>query len=166
MRRHSSTTTSPLSQKQKVLYASFWSRGLGFITDIFMIGLPITLVSMALFGYDQMHTATGLDVIAQNDQAKLNPPNPYASIMQVSLFLISYVVFWKRTGQTPGKKMAHIKVVDASTFENAPYYKLVLRFFGYFLSLITIIGFFTGLLRRDKRALHDLLSGTAVIREA
>jgi len=166
MRHRSSTKTSPLSQKRVVLYASFWSRGLGFITDIFMIGLPITLISMALFGYDQMHTATGLDVIVQNDQAKLNPPNPYASIMQVSLFLISYVLFWKQTGQTPGKKMAHIKVVDASTFENAPYWKLILRFFGYFLSLITIVGFFTGILRRDNRALHDLLSGTAVIREA
>lgn len=112
-----------------------------------------------------MHTATGLDVIAQNNQAKLNPPNPYASLMQITLFLVTYVLFWKKSGQTPGKKMARIKVVDAATFQSAPYWKLILRFFGYFLSIILFIGFFTGLFRRDKRALHDLISGTAVIRE-
>lgn len=165
MRHHPSTQSISSSQSKSISYAPFWTRALGFITDIFMIGLPITLITMALFGYDQMHTATGLDVIAQNNQAKLNPPNPYASLMQITLFLVTYVLFWKKSGQTPGKKMARIKVVDAATFQSAPYWKLILRFFGYFLSIILFIGFFTGLFRRDKRALHDLISGTAVIRE-
>lgn len=111
-----------------------------------------------------MHTASGLDVIVHSDKARLNPPNPIASISQIALFLITYVVLWHMGGQTPGKKLARIRVVDAKTLENAPYWKLTLRFIGYFLSLITVIGFFIGPLRRDKRALHDLISGTAVIR--
>jgi uncharacterized RDD family membrane protein YckC len=84
--------------------------------------------------------------------------------MQISLFLITYVWLWHKSGQTPGKKLAYIRVVDAKTFENAPYWKLTLRFIGYFISLITVIGFFIGLLRKDHRSLHDLISGTAVIR--
>jgi len=155
----------PLTPKSvKIVYAPFWPRALGFVTDIFMIGLPITLLAMLIFGYDQMHTASGLDVIVNDPKAHTNPPNPVASIMQISLFLITYVWLWHKSGQTPGKKLAYIRVVDAKTFENAPYWKLILRFIGYFISLITLVGFFIGLMRKDKRALHDLISGTAVIR--
>lgn len=155
---------TPHTPKQRIYYAPFWPRAMGFVTDIFMIGLPITLLTIMIFGYDQMHTASGLDVIVHSDKARLNPPNPIASITQMVLFLITYVTLWHRSGQTPGKKLARIRVVDAKTLENAPYWKLTLRFIGYFLSLITVIGFFIGLLRRDKRTLHDLISGTAVIR--
>jgi len=111
-----------------------------------------------------MHTASGLDVLVHDPKAQTNPPNPIASITQMSLFLITYVWFWQRDGQTPGKKLSRIRVVDAQTLQLAPLWKLTLRFISYFISLITLIGFFVGLFRKDKRALHDLLSGTAVIR--
>ena len=154
----------PQLQKSKTLFAPFWPRAAGFVTDIFMIGLPISLLTMAIFGYDQMHTASGLDVLVHDPKAQSNPPNPIASITQISLFLITYVWLWHVSGQTPGKKLSRIRVVDAQTLQNASIGKLTLRFIGYFISLITLIGFFIGLFRKDKRALHDLLSGTAVIR--
>lgn len=130
-----------------------------------MIGLPISLITMALFGYDQMHTASGLDVLVHDPKAQTNPPNPIASITQITLFLITYVWLWHVSGQTPGKKLVRIQVVDAKTLKNASIFKLTLRFIGYFLSFITLVGFFIGLFRHDKRSLHDLISGTAVIRE-
>lgn len=150
--------------KPKTLFAPFWPRAAGFVTDIFMIGLPISLLMMIVFGYDQMNTAGGLDVLVHDPKAQSNPPNPIASITQIALFLITYVWLWHKSGQTPGKKLARTRVVDALTLQNAPYWKLTLRFIGYFLSFITLIGFFIGLFRKDKRSLHDLLSGTAVIR--
>lgn len=150
--------------KPVIHYAPFWSRVLGFCTDIFMIGLPISLLIILLFGYDQTHTAGGIDVIMQNKEALKNPPNPLVSIVQLFVFMLVTIGFWHKDGQTPGKKLARIRVVDARTLDNAPYWKLIIRFIGYFISLISLIGFFIGLLRRDKRTLHDLLSGTAVIR--
>ncbi|MFZ5374502.1 MAG: RDD family protein [Campylobacterota bacterium] len=156
----------PRSEAPKTAFAPFRSRALGFMTDIFMIGLPISLLVSAFFGYDQMHTAGGLDVIVADPKARTNPPDPIASAMQMGLFLIAYVWFWHRSGQTPGKKLARIRVVDARTLQNAPYWKLILRFVGYFVSALTLFGFFVGFLRKDGRALHDLLSGTAVIRES
>jgi len=165
-------TKTPKKNRRKtfttptIYYASFWSRALGFITDIFMIGLPIALIIIALFGYDQTHTAGGMDVLLQNKEALKNPPNPLVSLVQILLFMLVTVVLWHKGGQTPGKKLAHTRVVDARTLQTAPYWKLILRFVGYFLSLISLIGFFIGLLRRDKRTLHDLLSGTAVIKAA
>jgi uncharacterized RDD family membrane protein YckC len=160
-KQHLSNPTKP-----KMAYAPFWPRALGFVTDIFMIGLPISLVVSAFFGYDQMHTATGLDVIVHDPKAATNPPNPVASLLQMTLFMLTYVLMWHYSGQTPGKKLARTRVVDAATFQNASYWKLILRFIGYFISLLSVIGFFTGLFRRDRRTLHDLISGTAVIRDA
>ena len=161
MRTKNTKKTSP---KLIIPYASFWSRALGFITDIFMIGLPISLIIIAFFGYDQTHTAGGIDVLLQNKEALKNPPNPLVSLTQMILFMLVTVVLWHKSGQTPGKKLARIRVVDAATFKNASYGKLILRFIGYFLSLVTLVGFFIGLARKDNRALHDLLSGTCVIR--
>ena len=145
------------------LFASFWSRTLAFITDIFMIGLPISLIISVLFGYDQTHSASGMDILLHNKDALKNSPNPLASIVQILLFMSITVIFWRYSGQTPGKKLARIAVVDANTLKQAPYWKLALRFVGYLLSLISVVGFFIGLARSDHRALHDLLSGTCVI---
>lgn len=156
--------STPL-KNNTVIYASFSSRALGFLTDIFMIGLPISLILLTVFGYDQMHTAGAIDVISNNQKALKNPPNPLSSILQILLFMVITVELWHRYTQTPGKKLTHIRVVDAKTLAPATYAKLTLRFVGYFLSLISVVGFFIGLFRRDKRCLHDLISGTAVIRE-
>ena len=130
-----------------------------------MIGLPISLILMTVFGYDQMHTAGAMDVITNNQKALQNPPNPLSSILQIVLFMVITVELWHRYTQTPGKKLTRIRVVDAKTLAAATYFKLSLRFVGYFLSLVSVVGFFIGLFRHDKRCLHDLISGTAVIRE-
>lgn len=160
------TKKQPPPPKAKTLFAPFWPRAAGFVTDIFMIGLPISIFTMMIFGYDQMHSAGGLDVLVHDPKAQTNPPDPIASITQITLFLITYVWLWHKSGQTPGKKFSRIRVVDVQTLQTASVWKLTLRFVGYFISLITLIGFFVGLFRKDKRTLHDLLSGTAVIREA
>lgn len=159
------TKHSTLLKNNTVIYASFSSRALGFLTDIFMIGLPISLILLSIFGYDQMHTAGAIDVITNNKDALKNPPNPLSSILQIVLFMVITIELWHRYTQTPGKKLTHIRVVDAKTLAPATYVKLTVRFVSYFLSLISVVGFFIGFLRRDKRTLHDLISGTAVIRE-
>ncbi len=143
-------------------YAGFLDRAKAFVTDMFMIGLPVALIIMMMFGYDETKSATALDVIVKDKKALEHAPNPMASIVQIVLIMGITIVFWRKDGQTPGKKFAHIKVVDASTLKEASYFKLIIRFIGYFVSVLTL-GFFIGLLRDDKKTLHDLLSGTAVI---
>jgi len=150
------------SKKPKVLYAGFWSRTLGFITDLFMIGIPITIVIILFFGYDQINSAGFSDALLQNQKAHEQAPNPLASIVQLLLFMTAYILFWRVAGQTPGMKMARIEVVDSATFRTASYLQLTARFFGYFISLF-FFGYLWGLFRKDKKMLHDLLSRTAVI---
>ncbi len=157
--------TSDTSTPQR-LFAGFWTRALGFVTDIFMIGIPISLFMMLVFGRDAMKKATALDVITHNEAAVTNAPDPLVSLLHVVLMMGIYVFLWHRSGKTPGKQLARSKVVDATTLKTASYFQLIIRFLGYFLSLITLVGFFIGLFRRDKRALHDLISRTAVINTA
>ena len=147
----------------KIPYAGFVLRAKAFVTDIFMIGLPVALVIMIFFGYSETKSAGALDVIVQDKAALEHRPNPTASIVQILLIMGVHVVLWRRGGQTPGKKFASIKVVDAKTLENASYVQLIVRFLGYFLTFITLNGLFILFLRKDKKALHDLLSATTVI---
>lgn len=149
-----------------VHYAGFWPRVLGFVTDLFMIGMPVSLLMMMMFGYESTKSAGALDVLTQNQEALAHAPDPTASIMQFVLSLLIYVVFWRISGQTPGKKMAQTKVVDAKTLERASWLQLVIRFIGYFISILSLVGFFIGLMRKDRRTLHDLISRTAVIYES
>ena len=159
--KHKKNITPP-TQKPKVKYAGFWSRTLSFITDIFMIGIPITIIIMIFFGYEQMQTAGFSDAMMQTQKAQAQAPNPVASIVQFTLFMTAFVLFWKITRQTPGMKMARIEIVDAGSFKSASYLQLIARFLSYFISLF-LFGYLWGLMRRDKRMLHDLISHTAII---
>ncbi len=154
--------STTLTESPKVRYAGFWSRTLSFITDIFMIGIPITLIIMIFFGYEQMQTAGFSDALMQTQKAQEQAPDPLASIVQFTLFITTFVLFWKIPRQTPGMKMAGIEIVDAGTFEGASYLQLIVRFLSYPLSLL-FFGYLWGLVRRDKRMFHDLISHTAII---
>ncbi|WP_345976244.1 RDD family protein [Sulfurimonas sp. HSL3-7] len=149
-------------QKPKVQYAGFWSRTLAFITDVFMIGIPITIIIMIFFGYEQTQTAGFTDAVMQTQKAQEHAPNPLASVVQLLLFMASFVFLWKLAGQTPGMKIAHIEIVDASSFKRPSYLQLVTRFFSYIFSIF-FFGYLWGLFRKDKRMLHDLISRTAII---
>ena len=67
-------------------------------------------------------------------------------------------------GQTIGKMLVGIRVVSADG-EPVAFGAALLRFAGYLASLLPFgVGFLMAGLRRDKRALHDLLAGTRVER--
>jgi uncharacterized RDD family membrane protein YckC len=67
-------------------------------------------------------------------------------------------------GQTIGKMLVGIRVVGLDGEPPAPG-PAFLRFLGYFVSFATFgLGYAMAGLRRDKRALHDLLAGTRVER--
>ena len=73
--------------------------------------------------------------------------------------------FWVRYRATPGKMLMDCQVVDASTFDNLRIGQAVLRYVGYFLSLLPLgLGFLWILWDKRKRGFHDLLAHTVVIR--
>ncbi|MFN7988018.1 MAG: RDD family protein [Thermoanaerobaculia bacterium] len=75
---------------------------------------------------------------------------------------------WARTGRTPGKALLRLAVVAVGPSGTGPgigLSKAFVRFLAYTLSgAILGIGYLFVLFRRDRRALHDLVAGTKVVR--
>jgi uncharacterized RDD family membrane protein YckC len=89
------------------------------------------------------------------------------SPLVVSLWFVIYLLYFgsfvQWGGQTPGKMLFGLKVVTA---DGSPVTmgRAVLRVGGYFLSSFFLLGFLLIAFHREKRGLHDLLSGTWVVR--
>lgn len=85
-------------------------------------------------------------------------------IFEVTVLAVM-IAFWRRwRGATPGKHYLGIKIVDAETFGDIDNKQAIVRSIGYIAStLILCMGFMMVAFRSDKRALHDLMAGTAVI---
>lgn len=70
------------------------------------------------------------------------------------------------TGQTVGKMLVGVRVVSTGG-ALLPAGAALLRYIAYYVSLVTLgLGFAMAGLRADKRALHDLLAGSRVERDA
>ncbi len=75
-----------------------------------------------------------------------------------------YILFHWKWGQTLGKMALRLRVVTVDGFPIS-LGTSVLRYFGYLLSaLILLIGYIMVGFRQDKRALHDLVAKTRVVR--
>ena len=88
----------------------------------------------------------------------------------VGYLMVNGVLLW-RYGQTLGKRLARIKIVDHESGRVPALWKLIVLRAPFFpLMYVTLIGFWyllaidllTGL-RADRRCIHDWISGTRVV---
>jgi len=75
------------------------------------------------------------------------------------------VYFWvKQNGQTPGKKAMNIRVIRADG-KPIDWMTGILRYIGYFVSLIPLfLGFVWILFDAKKQGWHDKIAGTYVVK--
>ena len=71
------------------------------------------------------------------------------------------LVFWLKYGATPGKALVGCRIVNATTYKSPTRKQFVIR-------LVSIVPLFIGLFMiywdPKKRALHDMVAGTVVVR--
>jgi len=132
--------------------AGFWIRALAAGIDfviLFVVYSSLKLIGVRLSGVD-LETSESL--------------KPLVSFFTL-VFAAGYTsVLHCLTGQTIGKMLVGVRVV-AGEEGPPPFGAALLRFAGYFASVATAtLGFVMAGLRRDKRALHDLIAGTRVER--
>jgi uncharacterized RDD family membrane protein YckC len=132
--------------------AGFWIRALALVLDLVVFAL--------------VQTALG-----RLSRALLGPGDDggIPARAAVTLFTLLFTAAYTTTlhtlgGQTIGKSLLRVRVVAADgaavTFGPA-----LLRYFAYFVSAVPLgLGFLMAGMRRDKRALHDLIAGTRVER--
>ena len=88
-----------------------------------------------------------------------------------ALFAAANVYLMTTAGQTIGKRIVTIRVVDAATGQVPAFARQLGLRYGvpWFLSLIPVVGAALGLIdvlmifRSDRRCLHDHLAGTIVV---
>ncbi len=146
--RKQSIKNNPLkSDMPTVLYASYVARIKAFITDMFMIYAPI----LYLIAYGVMN---GKDDFQSSQMAPL---------VAVILYGFIYAILLWKFAQTPGKKAYALKVVDFKTHKKLSFLRAFFRFVAFLFAASTLLGLLIPLYRKDKRALHDFLSGTIVV---
>ncbi len=119
-----------------------------FLTDSFMILMPIMYIIIYLgFG--------NLQNVAQHRLAT------WGSILGVLGLIV--VLLYTIKGQTPGLKAYNLKVIDIQTKQKPSFISSLLRYIFFTITFFTFFGLFYSFFRDDKRGIHDLLSGTAVV---
>jgi uncharacterized RDD family membrane protein YckC len=136
---HEIEDTPPLIQT-----ASIGDRVKAFITDMFMIMMPLAYVTTYLI-------MDGKDDFQGSSLARWGISIIYGLIV---------VLFWSIKGQTPGYRAYSIALVDTKTGEKPSLIKSLFRYFAFLLSATTIIGALLPFFRKDKRTLQDILTNT------
>lgn len=139
-------TSEPTKVGERVIFARFTDRIKALIIDLFMIYIP-TLYIITYIVMD------GKESFQSSELA------PFIGVL---IYGIIYAVLLAIYGQTPGKKAYNIQVVDSKKHENIMLFRGIWRFFTFLFTATTLLGLFLPLIRKDKKALHDILSGTIV----
>ncbi|MDA8238198.1 MAG: RDD family protein [Chloroflexi bacterium] len=80
------------------------------------------------------------------------------------LALLYFPFFWARGGQTPGMRVAGIRVVNDRDGSRIGWGAAILRLIGYWISgAVFYLGFIWILVDARRRGWHDLIAGTCVI---
>lgn len=136
---------------ENVQYAGFWARFLAMLLDTLVQGLLLVPVLLFFFGADVLY-----------DPAQMSTPLGYA--VNYGLPLMYVVLCWKYKSATPGKYMMGMSVVDADTGGVPPTGRLVVRYLGYYLNILTcFLGFIWIGIDKRKQGLHDKLANTVVV---
>ena len=129
-------------------YASAGMKIKAFLTDSFMLVMPIMYVVFYLImggreGFAE-HKAMGWVYI-------LLP------------LVIVQTIFMFKTGQTPGYRAYNLTLIDDTSGKKPSLFIILFRNLSAILSLFTFFGWIMMFFRKDKKTLHDLLSGTATV---
>ena len=149
MRFRNIKKNSTLEEKPKYMYSKYLFRVKAFITDMFMIYMPIMYVItyLVLDGKDEFQASE------------------LAPLLAVSLYGIIYAFLVSKFGQTPGKKAYDMKIVDDKTGKKIGFFRALFRFVAFLFTAATLLGLILPFYRKDKKALHDLVCSTLVVIE-
>ena len=135
--------------KPTIPYANKRQRAKAFLTDMFMIFMPLMYAVIYLV-MDGREGASHEKLLA------------WIYVMVPYLILLT-VFMYKDEGRTPGARSQGLKVIDFHTLDNPSLFSIVFRNLMLPFSLFIPIFWFVPLFRKDGRTIHDLLSATCLI---
>ena len=137
-------------------YAGFWIRLVAYIVDVVLMDIVMIPLSFAV----RASVGGPVNPLVPNYTA-LFISTPISLVLVVSY----YTYFGGKFGATPGKMATKLRIVNP---DGSPisYGKACGRYFCYFVSsLLCLVGFLMVGWDPEKRALHDRICNTRVIRQ-
>lgn len=130
-------------------YAAHMDRIKAFVTDSFLLAMPIFYIVIYV-------------VMGDREGFAANMAMGWAYIL-IPLGLI-VALFYAKAGQTPGMKAYDIKLLDNKTHHKPTFLTALLRFVFFNLVFFTFVGLLVPFFRKDRRGVHDILSGTSIVK--
>ena len=150
---YASPNSDVSTAESDITYSGFWIRVLAALLDsIWLLLLTFTLGWMV---YGAVYF----------ESAEFSQGTAAIFISWVLPFALT-IMFWHFKSATPGKMILGIKIVDANTLGKASPGKLLIRYLGYYISMLPLcLGIFWVGWDKRKQGWHDKIAGTLVIKE-
>ena len=136
-------------EKPTIPFAPLGVKAKAFLTDIFMLLMPMLYMSIYLI-HDGLE-----DVASHRLEAWAYALIPFLIMLSIFMF--------KDEGRTPGARAQGLKVIEFHTLDKPSLFSIIFRNVTLLFSLFIPLFWFMPLFRKDKRTLHGLLSATCVI---
>ncbi|MBN2516262.1 MAG: RDD family protein [Deltaproteobacteria bacterium] len=142
-------------------YGGFWRRMIAFLIDKFVL----SLISMILVFIASLFLGLGFPFDLSINISEVITGTFILSYYGTTIFLnmVYFTYFHGTTGQTPGKKIIGLKVIQ-KTGDEMTLGLAFLRWVGYIVSgLVFNLGFLWVAFDRKKQGWHDKIASTYVI---
>jgi uncharacterized RDD family membrane protein YckC len=140
-------------------YVGFWPRVLATVVDTLVLSLVLAPFADHLVNIN----------IEAIDPA--NPPSTSHLLGQLfdpwsfGITALGVLLFWLARQATPGKMLISARIVDAKTGGKPSSLQLLLRYLGYYVSMLGLgLGFVWVAFDPRKQAWHDKMANTVVVR--
>lgn len=148
-----------MDNQEELEYVGFWPRVGASIVDIIL-----SSIALAPFAGDLMDgpwfgpAGTGGSGMMWHAGGEWHG-------LDVLLTAVIVVAFWVAKNATPGKMLVRARIADAVTGGAPSMRQYVIRYLGYYLSMLPLfLGFLWVAFDPKKQGWHDKLAGTVVVR--
>ncbi len=137
------------TEKTEPLCATVMTRLKAFLTDTFMITMPILYIVIYF-------------VMGSREGFREHMGEGWLIILAAH-FLVTLAFWHFKKGQSPGMKAYELYLIDNRTGEKPNLGKLVLRYVMLQVAILSFFGMFVPFLLKSRAGLHDLVSGTCIV---
>lgn len=134
--------------KSKAKIASRTARCKAFLIDIFLLYVPIIYICYFVLGSKEAFKGNQLVIFAC-----------------WALFGLIQGVFLAAKAQSPGLKAYDLFLIDKNTGGKLGFLRIMLRYIVFLAGCALLIGLFISFVRKDKLALHDIISQSVIVRK-
>jgi uncharacterized RDD family membrane protein YckC len=144
-------------------YAGFWIRFWASMIDTIIMLFILAPLMISIYGLNSMSTQISSEDMSYYASSYSFQTDGGSFFLNYILPAIVILAFWFFKSATPGKMLTKLTIVDAKSGKKPTLVQFILRYVGYFLSSIFLLGFIWVAFDKRKQGWHDKIAGTVVL---